>query len=464
MTEQMRDDLIRLSDEVFDHPEFGFCEKVSSATQAAFLRQEGFEVEENVADTITGYKAVYGSGHPVIAFLGEFDALYGLGQETDVCEKRPDGREMGHGCGHHLLGTGCIGAGLLVRDHLKETGCPGTVIVYGCPGEESGSGKAYMARDGAFDGVDIAFSWHPSNYHMIATGSSQSCIQCFFRFHGIASHAAQAPEQGRSALDAVELTDIGVNYLREHMRSTDRVHYAITDTGGHSPNVVQAEAEVKYLIRSATNPECRALYERVCRIAQGAALMTDTTLEICFDEGLSNTIPNFALEEVLAESFRRIGPPEYTEDDRAYASRFRATFGEISRGDLPYIVADKEALAENIAASPVCDIYLETQHSDICEMGSTDVGDVSWVVPTTTLNVACYSYGANAHSWQWVAQGKSGLAHKGMLRAAEILADAAVTLLKEPERIDQAKKEFEHRLGGTHYICPIPPDVHPHVL
>ena len=247
------EELDRLADYIHEHPEFGFCERESSAAQVELLRREGFTVEEDVAGTVTGYRASYGEGHPVIALLGEFDALYGLGQLPDVTSPQPDGRDMGHGCGHHLLGTGCVGAALLVRDYLKESGQSGTVVVYGCPGEESGSGKAYMARDGAFDGVDVAFSWHPSLFNQIATGSSQSCVQCYFRFHGKSSHAAKAPEQGRSALDAVELTDVGVNYLREHMRESDKVHYAITDTGGMSPNVVQARAEVKYMIRSATN-------------------------------------------------------------------------------------------------------------------------------------------------------------------------------------------------------------------
>ena len=459
-------ELCRLSDAVWDTPEPGFQEFKSSRTQVDFLRRHGFEVKTNVAGTGTGYEASWGSGRPVIAFLGEFDALYGMNQKADCsnyCPEDPEG--MGQGCGHHLLGTGAIGAGLAFRDVLKERGCGGTVKIYGCPGEESGSGKAYMARDGVFADCDVALTWHPYNFHMVVSGSTQSCIQCYFRFHGVSSHAAGAPHLGRSALDAVELMDIGVNYMREHMEDSDRVHYAITNAGGKSPNVVQAEAEVRYLIRSTTNPKCKKLYERVARIAQGAAMMTDTRLEVLFDEGLSDTIPNFVLEDVLAEAFAEAGTPEYTAEERAYAKRFKDSFPiEDQLSDIPFTVQDLERLKRNIRTSEICDYVVETFHSDRCEMGSTDVGDVSWVIPTASIYAACYSYGAGAHSWQWTAQGKSAIAHKGMLYAAEVMARSAVKLLEQPELIRRAKAEFDERMHGQQYECPIPADVKPHVM
>ncbi len=458
-------ELSRIADEVWNHPEPGFLEKESSRIQRSFLKEQGFEITENIADTMTGYSASWGSGKPVIAFLGEFDALYGLGQEADCSEYHPDGNEMGHGCGHHLLGTGAIGAALMVRDYLKETGREGTVIVYGCPAEESGSGKAYMARDGVFKDTDIALTWHPSTIHAVATGSSQSCIQCYFRFHGIASHAAGSPEKGRSALDAVELMDIGVNYLREHMESTDRVHYAITNSGGKSPNVVQAEAEVKYLIRSTANSKCRKLYERVVNIAKGAALMTETSLDVIFDEGLSNTVINETLEKVMEQSFTECGAPVYTEEERAYAKKFHDSYEMPETiDDIPVYVKDKRKLLNNMRTSDLCDYIVEVNSSDICEMGSTDVGDVSWVVPTATLNTACYSYGAGAHSWQWVAQGKSSIAHKGMYKAAEVMARTAEKLFEDPSLIEQAKAEFKERLMGESYECLIPEEIKPHVI
>ena len=462
--ERYENDLIALARKVWENPEPGFREQVSSQVQVEYLRKMGFAVTENVANTRTGYVAEWGSGHPVLAFLGEFDALYGLSQRADEASPEPiPGQAMGQGCGHHLLGTGAIAGALLLRDLMQAEGLEGTIRIYGCPAEESGSGKAYMARDGVFDDCDAALTWHPSNFNMIATGSSQSCIQCYFRFTGVASHAASAPHLGRSALDAVELMNVGVNYLREHMEDSDRVHYAISNPGGSSPNVVQAYAESRYLVRSTTNPKCERLYERVKNIARGAALMTETSLEVIFDEGLSNTIPNFTLEEVLDAAFAKAGVPAYTEEERRYAARFKETVPvEAQLSDMPKACRDPERLRQNIRSSELCDVYVETVHSDVCEMGSTDVGDVSWVTPTCTANLNCYAYGAGAHSWQWVAQGISDIAMKGMLKAGEVLAYTGLTLLKQPELLTKARAELTRRLNGETYQCLIPGDVSPH--
>ena len=466
MFEKYRADLERLVDYAWQHPEPSFREFECSGSQVEYLKKMGFEVQTNVADTVTGYMASWGSGKPVIAILGEFDALYGLCQKADCTAETPEPgakTDMGQGCGHHLLGVGAIAAGLMLRNIMQEKGYAGTIRIYGCPGEESGSGKAYMARDGFFDDCDVALTWHPSSYHMVSTGSSQSCIQCYFRFKGVASHAAGAPHLGRSALDAVELMNVGVNYLREHMEDTDRVHYAITDPGGASPNVVQSHAESRYFVRSTTNPKCQALYERVKKIAQGAALMTDTELEVVFDEGLSNTVPNFVLEDLLDEVFREAGVPEYTAEERAYAQSFKDTFpieGQLSH--LPDDIADRAKLVKNIRESALCDYYVETLRSDRCGMGSTDVGDVSWVVPTCTANVNCYSYGAGGHSWQWVAQGKSSIAIKGMLHAGYVLARAGEKLLENPQLIADARAELDRRLDGEKYESLIPAGVKPH--
>ncbi|MBQ7486283.1 MAG: amidohydrolase [Clostridia bacterium] len=462
--EKYENDLIQLARTVWAHPEPGFREVESSRAHIDFLRKAGFEIEENVAGTRTGYVAMWGSGSPVLAFLGEFDALYGLEQQADVAEPAPiPGQNMGQGCGHHLLGVGAIAGALLLRDFMQERGLGGTIRVYGCPAEESGSGKAYMARDGLFADCDAALTWHPSNFNMVSTGSSQSCIQCYFRFTGIPAHAAGAPHLGRSALDAVELMNVGVNYLREHMEDSDRVHYAISNPGGASPNVVQAFAESRYLVRSTTNPKCQKLYERVKRIAEGAALMTETRLEVVFDEGLSNTVPNFVLEGVLDQAFREAGVPVYTADERAYAARFKATTPvEDQLSDLPRAALDTGKLSQNVRESELCDYYVETMRSDVCEMGSTDVGDVSWVTPTCTANLNCYAYGAGSHSWQWVAQGKSDIAMKGMLKAGEVLALTGLKLLESPELLSQARQELERRLGGEPYRCLIPDEIAPH--
>lgn len=465
VNEQQKQALDQLRSELWDVAETGFLEKKSARLMSDFLRQEGFEVTEGICGMETAYVGVYGSGRPVICILAEYDALYGMSQEADTAVYQPlSGKDTGHGCGHHLLGTGAIAAALEVKRYLEQHPGAGTVKMVGCPAEESGSGKAYLARDGFFKDADAAITWHPSTVNIVSSGSHQSCIQCYFRFHGVSSHAAGNPEAGRSALDAAELMSVGVNYLREHMDSKERVHYAYTNAGGLSPNVVQAEAEVKYLVRSTTNPKCRKLYERVINIAKGAALMTGTAVDVIFDEGLSNVIPNFTLEDVLERSFLKIGAPAYNEQELAYAKQFRQTYDVDAESEVTPTVAEPELLIENIRSRDICDIVLRHRHSAECSMGSTDVGDVSWVLPTAQINTACYSYGAGGHSWQWVAQGKSSIALKGTLMAGEVMADAVIELLEHPEVIEKAKAEFKERLKGQVYECLIPADVKPHII
>ncbi len=425
--------LYELQKELWGYAEPGFLEHKSAKAMCDFLRREGFQVTEGLCGMDTAFTGVWGSGKPVICLLAEFDALYGLSQEADVAEYKPiEGMATGHGCGHHLLGVGSIAAAMIVKDYLEKNKLPGTIKMVGCPAEESGSGKAYLARDGFFADADAAITWHPSTLNVVSSGSHQSCIQCYFRFHGVSSHAAGNPEAGRSALDAAELMSVGVNYLREHMDSKERVHYAYTNAGGISPNVVQAEAEVKYLVRSTTNPKCQKLYERVINIAKGAALMTGTTCDVIFDEGLSNVIPNFTLEQVLEEAFLETGAPEYTEAERAYAKQFRDTYPLDPESEVTASIAEPKTLIANIQNSDICDIVLRHRCVDECSMGSTDVGDVSWVVPTAQINTACYSYGAGGHTWQWVAQGKSTLAYKGMMLAAEVIRKRAAARWTPP--------------------------------
>ena len=455
-----------LQDELWGFAETGMEEFKSAKAMEDFLENEGFAVERGIAGMETAYVATYGTGKPVICFLAEYDALFGLNQKADVDHYEPitSSEDTGHGCGHHLLGVGSIKAACEFKEYLKKTGRSGTVKMVGCPAEESGSGKAYLARDGFFADADIALTWHPDNYNQVCSGSNQSCISVFFKFHGVSSHAASTPYLGRSALDACELMNVGVNYLREHMESSDCVHYAYTNVGGKAPNVVQSEACLKYFVRSTTNPKCEALYERVVNVAKGAALMTDTKLEIYFDEALSNVIPNFVLEDVLANSFRKIYQNNYTEEELAYASKFKNTYNiDDVLNDLPANAVDRDKLIENVKYRPINDYFVETSHSEVCNMGSTDVGDVSWVVPCAQINTACYAIGAGAHTWQWVAQDKSMIAYKGAMLAGEVLCDSAITLLNDPELINKAKEEFVKRLDGQKYKCMIPDDVKPHV-
>lgn len=458
--------LTELLGDIWGYAETAFREEKSCRRMVEFLRGQGFAVETPVAGMDTAYVGVYGSGNPVLCFLAEYDALYGMSQAADKAEYEPLAEtDRGHGCGHHLLGTGAVGAALLVKSYLEAHPGAGTVKIVGCPAEESGSGKVYLARDGFFSDADAAITWHPDNYNMVVTGSSQACIQAYFAFHGVSSHAAGAPHLGRSALDAVELMDVGVNYLREHMESTERVHYAIINSGGQSPNVVQAEALVKYLVRSTTAKKVQALYDRVCDVARGAALMTGTAMDILFDEGLYNTLPNFALEEVAAEAFRKVGIPEYTAEERAYCRAFKESFpAENLLSDLPIAVKDITGLKASIRQSELCDYFIERIHSEEYSMGSTDVGDVSFVLPTVQVNTACYSYGAGAHSWQWTGQGKSKVAEKGALLAAEVMAETAITLIEQPERLKAAREEFRERMAGERYEALIPPEVKPHLV
>ena len=455
-----------LIDEIWSYAETGFEEYKSAKLMCDFLEAEGFKVNRGIANMPTAYEAVYGSGKPVICFLAEYDALYGMNQKADVATYEPItcASDKGHGCGHHLLGVGSIKAAIDYKNYLIENNLPGTVKMVGCPAEETGSGKAYLARDGYFNDCDIALTWHPSNYNQVVTGSSQSCISCFFKFKGVSSHAASSPHLGRSALDACELMNVGVNYLREHMKSSDRIHYAYTNAGGKAPNVVQSEAVLKYFVRSATNPECEKLYQRVINCAKGAALMTETEVEVIFDEGLSNTVPNFVLEDVLAESFKKLYKNDYSKEELEYAQKFKDSYDiKNTLSDLPPFAKDLDKIIDNVQNRAINDYYIETYHSDVCDMGSTDVGDVSWCVPTAQVNTACYSVGAGAHSWQWVAQGKSTIALKGAMLAGDILCDAAINLYNNPNLIVKAKEELNKRLKGDTYKCLIPSDVLPHI-
>ena len=458
--------LIQLSDAIWDHPQVKYQETFAAGLLSDFLREEGFTVETGVAGIPTAFCASYGSGAPVIGLLAEYDALEGMSQAAEATTRQPVVKGApGHGCGHNLLGVGAVGAALAVRDYLKG-GAKGTLKLFGCPAEEGGSGKTFMAREGVFDGTDIALTWHPGGGNAVMTGSMMANCQAYFRFTGKASHAAAAPHLGRSALDAVELMDVGVNYMREHIEPTDRIHYAVLDTGGTSPNVVQSHAEVLYLIRSTDAAKVRALYDRVCKIARGAAMMTETEVQIVFDKGCSETLSNPVLEGVLYDSMKKIPLPAYTPEELAYAAAIHETClafdpaSDLSLGFLPN--RQKRHYAEIYRTKAMADLVVEHQHLDVFVPGSSDVGDASKVVPTAQFIAATATPGTPAHSWQMTAQGKSGTAAKGMWYAAQVLADAAITLVQNPALIQKAKQEFREATEGKPYECPIPANIPPH--
>ena len=349
--------------------------------------------------------------------------------------------------GVYVIGTASLGAAIAIKRFLETQKCPGTVILFGCPGEEGGSGKAFMARDGVFDELDAALCWHPDENTGVRVQTSLANCQVLYKFNGKAAHAGAEPHLGRSALDAVELMDVGANYLREHMIDQARVHYAITDAGGFSPNVVQPHAEVLYLIRAPRSAQVKELYERVNDIARGAALMTGTTVEIDFVKACSDTILNDTLQRVLYEKMAQIGVPEITEADEAFARELT-----------------EKALMEYPKADPVHPIHDEllpyTGQIEY-ECGSTDVGDVSWVCPTVQAKAATWAFGTPCHSWQAVTQGVMPLAHKMTLYIAKSLAAMGAELMVNAELLERAKQEHRRLVGPEGYVCPIPKGVKP---
>ena len=432
---------------LWEHPETAFTEFESAKYLCKVLRDEGFEVTENLAGISTAFCGRFGSGKPVIGLLGEFDALSGLSQTAAATEKCTAGGDAGHGCGHNLLGTGSLGAAITAKRYLEMTGKPGTVIYYGCPGEEGGSGKAFMARDGVFDELDAALCWHPSTMNAVRVKTSLANCQVLYKFDGQSAHAGVNPHLGRSALDAVELMNVGVNYMREHMISAARVHYAITDTGGFSPNVVQPHAEVLYLIRAPHNSQVKELYERVCNIAEGAALMTGTRASHDFIKACSNTVLNHPIQQTMYEIMQALGDPVVTEEDIAYAKALT-----------------EAALMGNPKADPEAPIALGVDpYTNIVEasFGSTDVGDVSWVCPTAQIFGACLAKGTPGHSWQQTTQSAAPLALRTTLYVSKVLGATAVELLTDPDLLARAKEEHRRLVGPKGYECPIPKGVEP---
>ncbi|MEN3258166.1 M20 family metallopeptidase [Sodalis endosymbiont of Spalangia cameroni] len=457
LIEASRAQFCALSDSIWATPELNYAEVQSSAQIAAMLEQQGFRIERGIAGIPTAMVGEAGEGGPVIAILGEYDALPGLSQQADVAEPRPvTAGGNGHGCGHNLLGSAALQAASAVKDFLAARNLPGRVRFYGCPAEEGGSAKGFMVRAGVFDDVDIAISWHPNAFSGVIEANSLACNEINYHFSGRAAHASASPHLGRSALDAVELMNVGVNYMREHMPSSARIHYAVTDTGGHSPNVVQARATVRYLIRARELPALQQLVKRVDNIAAGAALMSETTVTSQVLSGDANLIGNSLLEERMQAHLELLGPPSFSEAERDYAARFQQT---LSQDDLKSAY-DRYGLPVDYHR-PLCDFVLPLRRPYSDMVGSTDVGSVSWVVPTVQVYGATYAIGTPGHSWQLVAQGKAAAAHKGMIHAAKIMASTAVDLLQHPEFIAQAKAEHRARLNGVEFINPIPEGVAP---
>ena len=455
-----------ISDAIWGYAEPRFQETDSSALQQEYLKSRGFSVRADLAGEKTAFIAEWGSGTPILAFLGEFDALSSLQQKADCTERCPiEGKTNGHGCGHHLLGTASVAAVDALKTYMENHGLTGTIRYYGCPAEENAGGKAYLVRDGYFNDCDIALTWHPYTMNKVMKGGFHLAnFRAFFTFHGISSHAAGAPELGRSALDAVEIMDIGVNYMREHMIDAARVHGAITNPGGIAPNVIPAEAQILYAIRAPKVTQVKKLFERMCDIAKGAALITGTTVEIRQVAAYSDLINNDTLADMVQENLEHVIPIGYTDEELEYAKKFQAIITDLDREGLKSMAADVGGRdrKNEIMEMPLWDFIVD-KNSRYGGGGSTDVGDVSWVVPVGQVYTNCYAAGTAMHSWQAVAQGKSSIAHKGMLAAAKVLACVGAELLLKPELVEKARADWKEELDGQEYPNPLPKDLKPEI-
>jgi aminobenzoyl-glutamate utilization protein B len=415
---------------IWEYAEVGYQEEKSSSLLQEELKAAGFAVEAGVADIPTAFVATYGSGKPVIGLLAEFDALPGVSQEA-VPEPQPrPGNNAGHACGHHLFGAASTAAATSLKEWLAANGGSGTVKLFGTPAEEGGAGKVYMVRAGLFDDVDAVIQWHPSDGNSADAGSTLSNKSAKFRFYGAASHAAAAPESGRSALDGVEAMNHMVNMMREHVPESTRIHYVIT-SGGEAPNVVPAFAEVFYYVRHPQMREVRSIFDRIVKAAEGAALGTETTMDYEVIHGSFNLMPNETLARVMHANLKKVGGITYTAEEQAFAEAIVLSLPEARRKPLS-TAGDVQQFRIPQKAYPA----------------STDVGDVSWTVPTAGLRTATWVPGTPPHSWQAVAAGGTSIGTKGMMVAAKTLTLTGIELFTNPELCTQAKAELDRRRGA----------------
>lgn len=468
--ESRRDDFCAIADDIWDHPETRFQEFWSAARLADALEAEGFQLSRHAGGIPNAFIASFGEGKPVIALLGEFDALAGLSQQAHSAEPTSETPgENGHGCGHNLLGTAAFAAAVAAKQWLQQHGGSGTLRFYGCPGEEGGSGKTFMVREGLFDDIDAALTWHPEAWAGMFSTSTLANIQAAWRFTGTAAHAANSPHLGRSALDAVTLMTTGSNFLNEHIIEKARVHYAITDTGGVSPNVVQAQAEVLYLIRAPEIADVQQIFARIEKIAQGAALMTETSVSCRFEKACSSYLPNRTLEAAMYQAVCHYGTPQWSNEERAFAADIRATLGVNDiQNSLKNIAGtsgeEGKAFARRHHDTVLIDEVAPWAATENVLAGSTDVGDVSWKAPVAQCFSPCFAIGTPLHSWQLVSQGRTSIAHKGMLLAGKILGATAIRLFSDRPLLEASQQELAQVLAVSPYQCPIPRDVVPSIL
>ena len=426
----LNEELVKINQDIWTFAELGLQEHRSAARLVGVLKKAGFKVNEGVSGMPTAFVAEYGSGKPVIGILAEYDALPELSQEASGARKLAPGRTTGHGCGHCALGTAAVGAALAVKEVYDKHKLKGTIRVYGTPAEETLIGKVYMTLDGQFNDLDACLHWHPGTQNRVCYSSSKAMISAKFTFTGLAAHASGSPDKGRSALDGVELMNVGANYMREHIKETSRIHYVITNGGGQ-PNVVPATAQVWYYVRANTHEDVEANFDWLKDIADGAAKMRRTKVKVQIDTDCHELIPNLPLSKLIQRNFKKIGPPKFDDADLDLARQLQAP------------LRTEFGLKET---KPLHDTVEEITDKPNQDAGSTDVGDISWHVPTSGLETACFAAGSPGHSWQNVAAIGSPIGHKGMMVAAKVLALSAVDLLQDPKALEDAKADFQKRM------------------
>jgi aminobenzoyl-glutamate utilization protein B len=440
--EQLSEQLTRTASQIWEFNEIALEEYKSSQLLAQLLKDQGFKVEFGAGGLPVAFVATYGEGQPVIGILGEFDALPGLSQKAGITTKEAvTPGAPGHGCGHNLFGTASAGAAIAVKTIMQQHQLKGTIKFFGCPAEETVEGKIYMIRDGAFAGLDICLDWHPSDKNEVSLKTSNALNNFEVIFHGKTSHAAGDPWNGRSALDAVELMNVGVNYLREHVQPTVRIHYVIPE-GGMAPNIVPDYAKVWYYVRGKDREEVEEVYARVLKIAEGAALMTETTHQVHVITGVYNYLKNKVVAAVLHQNLQLAGPPSFTPEEQEFARQLQHNLGKKEEGMCTKI-------------EPF------TEPKEYIGGGSTDAADVSWLVPTASLNTACCPLEIPWHGWGVVTCSGSSVGFKGMISAAKILSAAAIDFLLNPQKIQEAQKEFKEKTKDFVYKCAIPKDQKP---
>lgn len=440
-------ELNELSKKIWENPEVAYEEVKASKWTAEFLEKNGFTVERAYVGVPTAIKATWGKGKPVIGLLGEYDALPNMSQKIKTVKDPIQKGEPGQACGHNLLGVAHVGAALGIKKELEENNLEGTVVYYGCPAEEVLTGKVFMARNGAFRDLDIAMAFHPGTENSLTTGSGTALNSAIFHFNGVTAHAGGDPQNGRSALDAVEQFDVGANYLREHVTDDVRIHYVITD-GGQAPNIVPDHASVWYYVRALSREVVEDTYERLIKIAKGAALGTETEVEIEFLGGCYNTLQNKVLVDLIHKTMQEIERPKWTEEEMKFAEALNKVSPRFKK-----MLASGQITKDTHLATEVSEI----KHNN--SYGSTDVGDVQHIVPGVMFTTATNNMGAPGHSWQITASAGSSYGHKGMIYASKVMANAALKAVKDPSIIEKAKAEFKDVMGKKEYNCPIPDSI-----